>query len=78
MGFIDSSVTAIAMPAIRTALDVALMQAKWINVAYPITLSGLVLAGGAMGDRFGTARVFGLHRLRLRFGPDPDDRSPGR
>lgn len=60
MGFIDSSVTAIAMPAIRTALDASLVQAQWINVAYLITLSGLVLAGGAMGDRFGTARVFGI------------------
>jgi EmrB/QacA subfamily drug resistance transporter len=60
MGFIDSSVTAIAMPAIRTALDATLVQAQWINVAYLITLSGLVLTGGAMGDRFGTARVFGI------------------
>ena len=37
MGFIDSSVTAIAMPAIRTALDATLVQAQWINVAYLIT-----------------------------------------
>jgi EmrB/QacA subfamily drug resistance transporter len=60
MGFIDSSVTAIAMPAIREALGASLVEAQWINVAYLITLSGLVLAGGAMGDRFGTARVFGI------------------
>ena len=58
MGFIDSSVTAIAMPAIRHALDATLVQAQCINVACLIALSGLVLVGGAMGDRFGTARVF--------------------
>ncbi len=30
MGFIDSSVTAIAIPAIRAALDASLPQAQWI------------------------------------------------
>lgn len=58
MGFIDSSVTSIAMPAMRAALGASLEQAQWINAAYLLTLSALVLAGGAMGDRFGTARVF--------------------
>lgn len=58
MGFIDASVTAIAMPAMRTALGASLIQTQWINAAYLLTLSSLVLAGGALGDRFGTARVF--------------------
>lgn len=58
MGFIDASVTAIAMPAMRAALGASLVQAQWINAAYLLTLSSLVLAGGALGDRFGTARVF--------------------
>jgi EmrB/QacA subfamily drug resistance transporter len=60
MGFIDSSVTAIAMPAIRAALGASLVQAQWVTTAYLVTLSGLVLAGGALGDRFGTARVFAI------------------
>jgi EmrB/QacA subfamily drug resistance transporter len=60
MGFIDSSVTAIAMPAMRSALQATLAQAQWINAAYLLTLSALVLAGGAMGDRYGIARVFSL------------------
>jgi EmrB/QacA subfamily drug resistance transporter len=60
MGFIDSSVTAIAMPAIRAALGASLTQAQWINAAYLLSLSSLVLVGGAMGDRFGIARVFSL------------------
>ncbi len=58
MGFIDSSVTSIAIPAMRTALGATLVEAQWINAAYLLVLSSLVLAGGAAGDRFGTARVF--------------------
>ncbi|MFN3578037.1 MAG: MFS transporter [Tabrizicola sp.] len=60
MGFIDSSITSIAMPAMRAALEASLPQAQWMNAAYLLTLSALVLVGGAMGDRFGIARVFSL------------------
>jgi EmrB/QacA subfamily drug resistance transporter len=60
MGFIDSSVTSIAMPAMREALHATLTQAQWINAAYLLSLSSLVLVGGAMGDRFGIARVFSI------------------
>ncbi|MBN8632243.1 MAG: MFS transporter [Rhodobacterales bacterium] len=60
MGFIDSSVTSIAMPAMREALGASLPQAQWINAAYLLSLSSLVLAGGAAGDRFGIARIFSL------------------
>lgn len=60
MGFIDSSVTSIAMPAMRAALGASLTEAQWINAGYLLTLSSLVLAGGAMGDRFGIARVFSI------------------
>lgn len=59
MGFMDGSVTAIAMPAIRASLAMTLAQTQWVNLAYLLALSALVLVGGAAGDRFGTARVFG-------------------
>lgn len=58
MGFIDGSVTAIAVPAIRADLQASLLQAQWIGNAYLLTLSAVILAGGAMGDRFGVVRVF--------------------
>ena len=58
MGFIDTSVTAIAIPSMRSALDASLPQAQWISAAYLLALSALVLTGGALGDRYGTARVF--------------------
>ena len=60
MGFIDSSVTSIATPAMREALGATLQEAQWINAAYLLSLSSLVLVGGAMGDRFGIARIFSL------------------
>lgn len=60
MGFIDSSVTAIALPSIRADLGASLTAAQWIGSAYLLALAALVLTGGAMGDRFGVARVFGL------------------
>lgn len=60
MGFIDGSVVAIAMPAIREGLGASLAGAQWIGAGYLLALSSLVLTGGAMADRFGVARVFGL------------------
>lgn len=60
MGFIDSSVTSIALPPMREALGASLPQAQWINASYLLAVSSLVLVGGAMGDRFGIARIFSL------------------
>ena len=58
MGFIDSSVTAIALPAIRTSLGGSLVAAQWLTGAYLLTLSSVILVGGAASDRFGVVRVF--------------------
>ena len=58
MGFIDSSVTAIALPAMRASLGGTLAQAQWVSGAYLLTLSSLILVGGATSDRFGIVRVF--------------------
>ena len=60
MGFIDGTVTAIAMPDIRAALGASLADAQWIHNAYMVTISALILAGGALGDKFGLARTFSL------------------
>lgn len=58
LGFIDGSILAIAMPAIRANLGASLAEAQWISNAYALTLSALILAGGAAGDRFGLRRAF--------------------
>ncbi len=58
LGFIDGSVVAIALPAMRADFDATLVQAQWFHNAYLLPLSALLLLGGALGDRFGLARVF--------------------
>lgn len=58
LGFIDGSVISIATPAIRESLDASLVDAQWISNGYMLTLSALILLGGAAGDRFGLKRVF--------------------
>ncbi|WP_296747294.1 MFS transporter [Mesorhizobium sp.] len=58
LGFIDGSILAIAMPALRTSLGASLAEAQWISNGYALTLSALILAGGAAGDRFGLRRAF--------------------
>ncbi|WP_281856254.1 MFS transporter [Litoreibacter halocynthiae] len=59
LGFIDGSIVAIALPAMRMSLGASLVEAQWISNAYMLTLSALILVGGAAGDRLGLARVFG-------------------
>ena len=58
MGFIDSSVTAIALPSIRATLGGTLSAAEWVQGGYLLALSSLILVGGAMSDRFGVVRMF--------------------
>ena len=57
MGFIDGTVVSIAIPAIRRSLEASLTEMQWVNNAYMLTLSALILAGGSAGDRFGLRRV---------------------
>lgn len=58
MGFIDGSVVSIAIPSIRQSLDASLTQVQWINNAYMLALSALILVGGAAGDKYGLKRMF--------------------
>ncbi|HHZ09232.1 MAG TPA: MFS transporter [Rhizobiales bacterium] len=60
MGFIDGSVVALAMPAIRADLGAGLVDAQWISNGYMLFLSALVLIGGAAGDVFGVRNLFAV------------------
>ena len=60
LGFIDGSVVSIAIPAIRADLGASLVDAQWISNAYALTLSALILVGGAAGDRYGLRRTFSI------------------
>ncbi|KMW57881.1 hypothetical protein AIOL_002849 [Candidatus Rhodobacter oscarellae] len=79
MGFIDSTVIAIAIPSMRDTLGASLPQAQWISNAYMLTLSAFILVGGAFGDRFGLARMFSLGivgfvlaSMACAFAPSPE------
>lgn len=58
LGFIDSSVVNVALPAIQGALGAPLATMQWVVNGYMLTLASLILLGGAAGDRFGRRRVF--------------------
>ncbi|MFI8500317.1 DHA2 family efflux MFS transporter permease subunit [Streptomyces sp. NPDC085524] len=60
MAMLDSTVVNVALPRIGEDLGADLAVLQWTVNAYLLTLSGLILAGGALGDRFGRRRVFVL------------------
>jgi len=58
IAFLDGSVVNVALPAIRRDLGGGLTAQQWVVSAYLLTLSSLLLLGGALGDRFGRRRVY--------------------
>ena len=58
MAFIDGSVVHIALPALQEDLGASFAAVQWVANAYMLLLGGLILVGGAAGDRFGRKRVF--------------------
>lgn len=60
MALLDSTVVNVALPRIGEDLDADLAVLQWTVNSYLLTLAGLILVGGALGDRFGRRRVFVL------------------
>ncbi len=60
MALLDSTVVNVALPRIGLDLDADLAVLQWTVNAYMLTLAGLILLGGALGDRFGRRRIFVL------------------
>ena len=58
MAMLDSTVVNVALPTIGKDLHTSLAGLQWTVTAYTLTLAGLILLGGALGDRFGRRRVF--------------------
>lgn len=58
MALLDSTVVNVALPRMGRDLDADLAALQWTVNAYMLTLAGLILLGGALGDRFGRRRVF--------------------
>ncbi|MBV8985209.1 MAG: DHA2 family efflux MFS transporter permease subunit [Acidimicrobiia bacterium] len=58
MAFLDSTVVNIALPRIGIDLGIGLSGLQWTVNAYTLTLSGFLLLGGSLGDRYGRKRLF--------------------
>jgi EmrB/QacA subfamily drug resistance transporter len=58
IAFLDSTVVNVALPAIGDDLGGGLSALQWTLDAYLLTLSALLLLGGALGDEYGRKRVF--------------------
>ncbi|MFB7112877.1 MFS transporter [Streptomyces sp. NPDC056291] len=60
MAMLDSTVVNVALPRIGRDLDANLAALQWTVNAYMVTLAGLILLGGSLGDRYGRRRLFVL------------------
>jgi EmrB/QacA subfamily drug resistance transporter len=58
MAQLDATVVNVALPRIGDNLHAGLTSLQWTLNAYTLTLSGLLLLGGSLGDRLGRRRIF--------------------
>jgi EmrB/QacA subfamily drug resistance transporter len=58
MVMLDSTVVNVALPTIGRHLHASLGGLQWTVTAYTLTLAGLILLGGSLGDRLGRRKVF--------------------
>ena len=58
LAYIDESVVNVALPAIEADLRTTLPVMQWVINAYTLSMSALLLVGGAAADRFGRRRMF--------------------
>lgn len=68
MALLDSTVVNVALPRIGDDLHAELSSLQWITNAYTVTLAGLILLGGSLGDRYGRRRVFVIGVVWFAFG----------
>src|SRR5262249_10456697 len=55
---LDVTIVNVALPALQRDLHVSPGNLEWVISAYTLALATLILAGGALGDRYGRKRVF--------------------
>ncbi len=73
---LDNTIINVALPTLARDLHADMSQLQWMIDAYVLLFAGLLLAAGALGDRFGRRRVmvvglvvFGLGSLASAFAP---------
>jgi EmrB/QacA subfamily drug resistance transporter len=58
MAALDATVVGIALPAIGRNFDAGVASVQWVVDAYTLTLAGLLLLGGTLGDSYGRRKMF--------------------
>jgi EmrB/QacA subfamily drug resistance transporter len=58
MAALDATVVGIALPTIGRDFHTGVTSLQWVVDAYTLTLAGLLLLGGTLGDSFGRRKVF--------------------
>ena len=58
MAALDATVVGIALPAIGRDFHASVASIQWVVDAYTLTLAGLLLLGGTLGDSYGRRKVF--------------------
>ena len=58
ISYIDESVVNVALPTIEADLKASAAVVQWLVNAYMLSLTALVLVGGAAGDQLGRRKVF--------------------
>ncbi|GAA2388939.1 MFS transporter [Nonomuraea africana] len=58
LAMLDSTIVNVALPTLSKELDADMAGAQWTINAYTLTLAGLILLGGSLGDRFGRRKIF--------------------
>jgi EmrB/QacA subfamily drug resistance transporter len=57
---LDATVVGIALPAIGRDFHTGVSSVQWVVDAYTLTLAGLLLLGGTLGDSYGRRKVFAI------------------
>jgi len=58
MTILDVSIVNVALPSIKTSLNVSDSSLQWVLIAYAITFGGFLLLGGRLADLLGRRRIF--------------------
>ena len=58
LALLDATVVNVALERIGDEFDASFAALQWTVNGYTLTLAGLILLGGSLGDRFGRRRIF--------------------
>jgi EmrB/QacA subfamily drug resistance transporter len=60
MAALDATVVGIALPAMGRGFHASVASMQWVVDGYTLTLAGLLLLGGTLGDSYGRRRMFAI------------------